>query len=204
MEYEILSGYNADVYTQLKILQSIIMSNDAIREAVTRARMLDINNYYIGAGCITQTVWNYLFNKPLDYGIKDIDFVYFDDKDLKLDSENKVILEVKKIYSDLNFQIDVKNQARVHLWYKNHFGYEIKPYTSLESAINTWPTTATAIGVRMEKDNKFKVYAPFGLNDLFGKIVRANKVQITEEIYKSKVSSWVKKWPNLKIIEWEN
>jgi hypothetical protein len=88
------------------------------------------------------------------------------------------------------------------LWYKRHFGYEIQKYKSLESAINTWPTTATAIGVRIEEDNKFKVYAPFGLNDLFGKIVRANKIQITEEIYKNKVVNWLKKWPDLNVIPW--
>ncbi|MDF2674711.1 MAG: hypothetical protein K0R09_2979, partial [Clostridiales bacterium] len=143
-------------------------------------------------------------NNPLEFGIKDIDFVYFDDKNLDFESENRVISKVKDLYSDLEIEVDVKNQARVHLWYKSHFDSTIKPYTSLESAINTWPTTATSIGVRKEKDNKVKVYAPFGLNDLFGKIVRANKVQITREIYENKVSSWLNKWPDLKIVPWEN
>jgi hypothetical protein len=203
MKYEVLPGYNMDLQTQIKHLQNIIMSNEVIYVALERAKMLDIENYYIGAGCIAQSVWNYLSDNPLDYGIKDIDFVYFDDKNLDLESENRTISEVKSLYSDFKTEIDVKNEARVHLWYESRFGFTIEPYKSLEAAINTWPTTATSIGVRIDKDNKFTVYAPFGLNDLFGKIVRANKVQITKQIYDHKVLSWVEKWPDLKIIVWD-
>lgn len=142
-------GYNLYIHTQIKILEDIIMSSEIISLALKRAKQLNIDNYYIGAGCVTQTVWNYLSNYPLDYGIKDIDFIYFDNVNLDIESENRVVLQVKQLYSDLGIEIDVKNQARVHLWYKDHFGYSIEPYTSIESAINTWPTTATAIGVRV-------------------------------------------------------
>lgn len=198
-----LTGYNLDVHAQIRVLENIIMSSAVVSTTIERAKLLNIDNYYIGAGCITQTVWNYLSNNPLDYGIKDIDFVYFDKEDLSIESENMVISKVTELYSDLKIKADVKNQARVHLWYKSKFGYEIKPFLSLESAINTWPTTATAIGVRKEANNTFKIYAPFGLNDMFGKIVRANKTQITRQIYENKVSGWLKKWPDLKIIPWE-
>lgn len=202
MKNELLNGYNLDIQLQLNALENIIMSNESLNIAIERAKFLGMDNYYIGAGCIAQTVWNYLSNNPLEYGIKDIDFVYFDDINLDFESENIIISKIKDLYSDLNLEVDVKNQARVHLWYNSRFCYSIKPYTSLESALNTWPTTATSIGVRKEKSNELKVYAPFGLNDLFGKIVRANKVQITKQIYEDKVSSWLSKWPDLNIIPW--
>lgn len=198
----ISDGYNMDLDHQLHVLETIISSSELITEALERAKLSGLDNYYIGAGCITQTVWNYLFHKPLDYGIKDIDFIYYDDNNMDYEAESKVISNLKELYSDFNIEIDVKNQARVHLWYKEHFGYEIAPYKSLEAAINTWPTTATAIGVRICENNKLKVYAPFGLNDLFGKIVKPNKVQITEEIYNKKVVNWLMKWPGLTIIPW--
>ncbi len=198
-----LTGYNLDIHAQIRVLENILMSSAVISTAIERAKLLNIDNYYIGAGCITQTVWNYLSNNPLDYGLKDIDFVYFDKEDLSIESENMVTLKVNELYSDLKIDVDVKNQARVHLWYKSKFGYEIKPYLSLESAINTWPTTATSIGVRKGENNTFRCYAPFGLNDMFGKIVRANKTQITRQIYEKKVSSWLKKWPDLEIIPWD-
>ena len=197
-----LKGYNLDIYRQIKLLEDIIMSSEMINIALKRAMQLNIKNYYIGAGCITQTVWNYLSNYPLDYGIKDIDFIYYDCMNLDFESENKVIMQVKQLYSDLKIDIDVKNQARVHLWYENRFGYSIEPYESIEAAINTWPTTATAIGIRLEKENEFNVYVPFGLNDLFGKIIRANKAQITKGIYETKVSGWLSKWSDLTVIPW--
>ncbi len=145
MKYELLNGYNSDIQTQLKVLENIIILNGSINTAIKRAKLLDIDNYYIGAGCIAQTIWNYLSDNPLEYGIKDIDFVYFDNKNLDLESEKRVISKVKNLYSDLKIEVDVKNQARVHLWYKGHFGSTIEPYASLESALNTWPTTATSI-----------------------------------------------------------
>lgn len=204
MKYELLNGYNLDIQTQLKALENIIMSNEIVCTAINRAKQLNLENYYIGAGCITQTVWNYLSFNPLEHGIKDIDFVYFDGINTDFQSENRVISQVKDLFSNLKIEVDVKNQARVHIWYESRFGKSIKPYKSLEAAINTWPTTATSIGVRKEKNGALKVYAPFGLNDMFGKILRANKTQITKDIYEKKVSSWLCKWPDLKVIPWED
>ncbi|MDD6771367.1 nucleotidyltransferase family protein [Inconstantimicrobium porci] len=203
MDKKLLNGYNLDINEQIKVLEKIVMKSKNINTVIERAESLNLENYYIGAGCIAQTVWNYLSDKPLDYGIKDIDFVYFDEKNLDEESENKVISYVKELYSDLDIEVDVKNEARVHLWYKDHFGYDIKPYTSLEDDINSWPTTSTAVGIRRDKNGAFKIYAPFGLNDLFGKIVRANKAQITKDIYENKTTRWLSKWPDLKVIPWE-
>lgn len=39
---------------------------------------LNISDYYIGAGAISQTIWNHLLNKDMSYGISDIDIVYYD------------------------------------------------------------------------------------------------------------------------------
>lgn len=204
MSNELLNGYNLDLQMQLKVLEKIIMSNKTLEEVISKAHLSGIENYYIGAGCIAQTVWNYMSGNPLEYGIKDIDFAFFDDKNIDYKCENSVVLKMKELFSNLQVDIDVKNQARVHIWYENHFGYKIQPYTSLEAALNTWPTTATAIGVRRGHNGELKVYAPFGLNDLFGKIVRANKVQINREIYEVKVSRWLSTWPDLLVIPWES
>ena len=193
-------GLNKDISTQINVLENIVMLNSNLKEILIKSKELNITDYYIGAGCIAQTVWNFLYDNPIDYGISDIDFVYFD-LNLEESAENLMAQRVNTLFSDIKIPIDVKNEARVHLWYENHFGYKIEPYNSLEESINTWPTTATSIGVRIEED-RLRVYAPFGLNDLFGGIVWANKVQITEEIYNNKVNKWHNKWPNLTIIPW--
>ncbi|HET7629593.1 MAG TPA: nucleotidyltransferase family protein [Bacillales bacterium] len=195
-----LHYYNKDLESQIDALINIVCGNDFIKEVLLKASQLELQDYYIGAGCITQTVWNHISGYPLEYGIKDIDFVYFD-RDLSEAAESEVKAVLNEKFDDLPLRLDVKNEARVHLWYKQRFGYEIQPYQSLEAAINSWPTTATAIGLR--KEDGWKVYAPYGLNDLFGMIVRANKLQITKEIYEKKVDRWTEKWGHLQVIPWE-
>lgn len=159
-------------------------------------------NYYIGAGCITNTIWNYLSGYPLTYGISDVDVVYFDNEDLSKASEQKLTEYLVDKIGDFPFRLDVKNQARVHLWYEKKFGFSIQPYVSLEDAINSWPTTATSLGIRKEQNDSFNIYAPFNLDDLFSIIVRPNKRIITREIYDNKAIKWQKKWPELTIIPW--
>lgn len=202
MSSNIKIGYNMDILSQIEVLEQIIRSNEIIYKVIEGASLLDLEHYYIGGGCISQTVWNYLSGNDLLYGINDVDFVYFDADHSDYDDENKVIIKIHELFPDIGIEVDVKNEARVHLWYESHNGYNIKPYTSLEDSINTWPTTATTVGVRLE-NNQFKVYAPFGLNDMFEKIVKANKVQITKQIYENKVEKWIKKWPDLKVIPWD-
>lgn len=196
-----MKGYNSDLQSQLEQLSIILEQNEILYDVMRKASKIGLQNYYIGAGCITQTVWNYQMGYELTNGISDIDFVYYDNSDISFSAENDAIEIIKNTIIPCEIKLDIKNQARVHLWYKERFGYDIKPYLSVEDAINSWPTTATSIGVRFENNN-LKVYAPFGLNDIFGMIVKANKVQITEEIYLQKVIKWSEKWPSLRIIPW--
>jgi len=195
-----MTGKNVQLSQQIQLLHEILQENRPLYRVIEESQALNLPAYYIGAGCIAQSVWNYQNGNPLLSGINDIDFVYFD-CDFSLESESKVIHEIESRFSDCPLKIDIKNQARVHLWYRDHFGYDIIPYDSIESAINTWPTTATSVGVRL-KDNQLQVYAPFGLNDLFSQIVRPNKAQVTEEIYNKKVYKWVQTWPSLTITSW--
>jgi uncharacterized protein len=99
-------------------------------------------------------------------------------------------------------KLDVKNEARVHLWYKDRFGYAIEPYSSSADAIATFPTTATSVGIRRIL-GKFECCAPFGLDDLFGLVVRPNKRQITRSIYEAKVDRWRSIWPGLTFQPWD-
>lgn len=184
-----------------KQLIDIIKSSPMLVEVFERSQRLNLNEYYIGAGCIVQTVWNYLIGKPLEYGIDDIDIIYFD-RDLTYEKEDRIIKITKELYSKIPIKVDIKNQARVHLWYKDKFGIDLKPYLSLEEAIDSWPTTATSLGVRLDRNEEWIIYSPYGLEDLFQLTVRANKRLITEDIYRTKHDKWIRKWPELNIIPW--
>lgn len=186
----------------LEKLYKIITKNKYLHTTLNIIKEVGSEDIFIGAGAIAQTVWNHLFGNNLEYGIEDFDIVYFNDNDLSIDAENKMINRISNKFKIIPFPLDIKNQARVHLWYKEIFGYDISPINSIEDAINRWPTTSTSIAIKLNKKNSLYVYAPFGMKDLFSGIVRANKRQITKEIYEKKVQKWIRKWPKLKVIPW--
>lgn len=192
---------NADLGTQIVLFLEIINQNTLLMNILERASALNYPQWYLGAGCLAQTVWNYYTGRPPLDSIKDIDLVYFDAQDLSKEGELHREREAQTAIGDLPLVLDVKNQARVHLWYEQKFGYAIEPYTSVEMAINSWPTTATSIGIRL-LDGSFSIYAPYGLNDLLGMMVRANKTQITKEIYEKKCICWKRIWSDLTIMPW--
>jgi len=182
-------------------LKKLISKNNHIRTILDRSSALRLPQWYLGAGCVAQTIWNLFHGFPPEKNIKDIDLAYFD-PDLSFEAEDRYIKHVQDLLGDIPVKLDVKNQARVHLWFADKFGYRIQPYRSIEEAIDTWPTTSTCVGVRI-KERKCHVYAPYGLDDLFNMVVRPNKKQIQESDYINKVKRWKKCWPRLKIIAWD-
>lgn len=183
-------------------LLRILEKNKNVQLILDRAISLNMPNWYLGAGGIAQTVWNVKHGFNPDNGIKDYDLVYYDANDVSYEAEDIFIQKGKEIFGGIPVLVEIRNQARVYLWYEKHFGKPIDQYKSVEEAISTWPTTATSIGVRKNTDGNFQIYAPFDLDDLLGMIVRANKAKITKKIYQDKVDRWIKIWPNLKIIPW--
>jgi hypothetical protein len=196
-------GYNRDLATQINCVKDILGRSGTINEVLKRAPDLQMPNWHLGAGCIAQTVWNAAQGFEPGFGIKDYDLVYYDSADLSSESENHYAAKAGRLFRDLDIAIDVKNEARVHLWYEQHFGYKIAPYESVEHAISTWPTTATSVAITTGTDGMLRLCAPFGLNDLLGLIVRPNKTQITKEIYQAKIARWVGLWPRLQILSWD-
>lgn len=188
-------------FNQIKNLENILFQNQKLKQVLQILSNSKLENYYVAAGCINQTVLNYYHNYEIDFGIEDFDIVYYDN-DLSYEKEDKVIKYVSNLLKDIPIKVDIKNEARVHLWYKEKYGNEIKPYTSVEDAISSWGTTITCIGVRLE-DDKLIVYAPYGLDDIFNMIIRPNKKQFTKEQYELKSNKWKKKWPLLQVLPWD-
>lgn len=186
---------------QIDLLSKILKKNEKLYEVLEKLSEYGLEDYYVAGGCIVQTVWNRLCKKDIDHGIGDIDLVYFDPFDRSAEAENRVAEDILRYLGPCDLELDIKNQARVHLWYRSKFGSDLEPYSSLEQAIGTWETTTTAIGVRIE-GGVLKVFAPYGLDDLFDMIFRANKVQVTQEIYEKKVEKWRSRWPEIQVIEW--
>lgn len=185
--------------SQLEEFRSILTKSKLFVDVYSRIPELRLPNWYIAAGILSQTVWNYLHNFELDAHIKDIDLVYFD-SDTSYEAEDKFIQFGKSLFQDIPVVVEIRNQARVHLWYHEHFGIHIPAYKSVEDGISSWPTTITCIGITEQFDSK--VFAPFGLDDLFNMVIRPNKCMVTKQMYKAKANRWKETWPKLTVLPW--
>lgn len=183
-------------------LQGVVEQSLLLKPLLARWHRIALPDAWLVAGAVAQTAWNALFGLPPSHGIHDVDIVYFDPNDLSEAAEAAHSARIRAEFADMPVWIDVKNEARVHLWYEAKFGFPIAPYPSTAAAIATFPTTATAIGIRPGESN-FDLCAPFGLADLSQGIVRPNKALITRDIYEKKVARWAPLWPGLRIIPWE-
>jgi uncharacterized protein len=187
----------------IKRLEAALRKNPSLSEILQRFNEIELREGWLVAGAVAQTVWNLSGEYPAERGIKDADIVYFDAADLSAETEAAHEARIRALFAHLPVKLDVKNEARVHLWYEKVFGYSIPLYISVESAIASFPTTATAIGVR-QRDAAFECRAPFGLEDLFSLVVRPNRMQISEPVYEAKVVRWRSLWPHLTFIAWND
>lgn len=142
--------------------------------------------------------------KSLNYGIKDIDIIYFNKSDVSVERDLEYYNKIKKYSDSLNYkyEIDVSNEARMHLWKKEKYNMDIEPYTCSEDAIDKWIATIHAIGIKKENGD-IKIYAPFGLSDIFNKTICPIKhIHNSKEMYQNKTNSWKERFNNLNVVQW--
>ncbi|MER5431133.1 nucleotidyltransferase family protein [Streptomyces sp. NPDC002588] len=187
---------------QLAALRTVLSRNDVLLEVLRRTAALGLPGWYVTAGCLFQTVWNVVTDRPPQAGIKDYDVFYFDDGDLTWAAEDAVIRAGREAFAGLPAEVEIRNEARVHLWYEEKFGVPCAPHTSTEAAIDSFAATTCCLGVRLEPDGRWRVYAPHGLSDVFGLVVRPNPVLAPRAVYEAKTARWREQWPELTVLEW--
>src|SRR5215472_10573309 len=141
---ESVGGERSALPGQVDALRALLRRNAAIGAILHGAPTLGLPQWYLGAGCLAQTVWNVLSGVPAAQNILDYDLVYFDAADLSDEAEARQVRRAAALFGAQGVRVDLKNQARVHLWYESRFGRAIAPYGSTRDAIDCWPTTATA------------------------------------------------------------
>jgi hypothetical protein len=180
-------------------LRAILRATPPLMQVLSVARRLCLPDWLVFSGAVYQPVLNQLTGRPLDYGIKDYDLAFFDACDLSYEAEDAVIRRVKAAFDEpLRSVVEVRNQARVHLWFEVKFG---EPYTSLSctaEALERFTSATFALGVRLESDNRLHIEAPFGLGDLFALRLRPNPCRKT--VHFARTSADVRRrWPELAI-----
>lgn len=136
--------------------REIVTRHDLVPEVLARAAELALPSWYLTAGRWCQTVRNVVTGRPPAEGSKDYDLFSFDDSDLSWDAENAVIEEGARRFADLPASVEIRNDARVHLWYEDRFGVLCAPYSSTEAAIDSrrlawgsgWPAEGSGRSTR--------------------------------------------------------
>ena len=190
------------IQQQLAHLRAAWRRNRTLTDVLARAAGMDLPGWYLVAGCLYQTVWNVVTGQPPEAGILDYDLAYFDDSDLSWDAEDAVIKAGNEIFAGLPAPVQIRNQARVHLWYEQKFGVPCPPHASTEAAIDTFEATAACLGAGRGPSGRWRIYAPYGLADMFNLVVRPNPVLAPRHVYQAKAARWRQQWPGLTVLPW--
>jgi uncharacterized protein len=190
------------IQQQLAQLRAALRRNRTLTEVLAGAARMDLPGWYLVAGCLCQTVWNAVTGQPPGAGILDYDLAYFDDSDLSWDAEDAVIRAGNEIFAGLPAPVQIRNQARVHLWYERKFGVPCPPHASTEAAIDTFEATAACLGAGRGASGRSRIYAPYGLADVFNLVVRPNPVLAPGHVYQAKAARWRQQWPDLTVLPW--
>lgn len=182
-------------------LTEIVRADAGLMHVLTVMRELDLPDWRLFSGAVYQAVWNAQTGRPVGYGIKDYDIGYFD-ADTSWDAEDAVIKRVAAAFEPpLRDQVEVRNQARVHLWFEGKFGEPYDPLTCTDDAPARFVAPAFAVGVRLEADDGLSVVAPFGLEDVFAMTIRPNPTRGLAKGWERVIANARGRWPEITVVE---
>lgn len=182
-------------------LIDIVRADPMLMQVLTTVRGLDLPDWRLFSGAVYQGVWNAQTGRPVGYGVKDYDIGYFD-PDTSWDAEDVFIKRVAAAFdAPLSSLVEVRNQARVHLWFGEHFNEPYEPLTRTDEALGRFVAPTFAVGVRLEAEGAISVAAPFGLQDVFDMVIRPNPNRPRATGWDKVIASARARWPELTVVE---
>ncbi|WP_342361021.1 nucleotidyltransferase family protein [Terrarubrum flagellatum] len=191
----------APLTEQIEAVGQIVRDDPDLMAALRLIRDLELPDGWLCGGCIYQTIWNVIACYPRRTGVKDYDIGYFDPSDLSYEAEDRVIRRVEEAGASLGLNLEVRNQARVHLWFEQRFGYAVPPLASAAEAPTRYASTTHAIGVRLTEGDRIDVVAPYGLRDIFAMHLRPNRSLPNGPTHDAKAKRCQAIWPMV-TVEW--
>jgi uncharacterized protein len=177
-----------------------ILVNPCNRAILQAWDALGLDDGWLVAGCLFQTVWNLQAGRAPGEGIKDYDLFYFDPTDLSAAAEARVQQRVDRVLGALGAPVEAKNQARVHLWYEEHFGYPYPRLADSRDGIDRFLIPATCVGVRCVAGSH-EHYAPNGLQVLYAGALAPNPLTNHLPLFRAKAASYKSRWEWLEVRE---
>lgn len=184
-----------------QLFLAYVQKNPINGQILQLAPLLGVSDWWLTAGALFQTVWNVLEGKEPRAGIRDYDLFYFDE-DTSWQAENAVILRARELFRDLGVDVEVRNEARVHLWYEDHFGVPAAPFFSTTDAVDHFAAKTCCFAVTSDQTGALTTYAPHGYDDLFARMIVPNPVIAPRDVYEAKTKRWSAEWPSLTVLPW--
>ena len=181
-------------------LERLIRATPFLIDTLRRARAMGLPDCWLVSGALYNRVWNALTGRPAAHGIKDLDLFYFD-PDTSWEAEDRMIRRAAEVFAPKP-PVELRNQARVHLWYEDHFGEAYPPLRSSREAIERFACKTHAVGARLQQDDRLEIHAPYGLADIFALRVVPNTMHNNRATHEAKAARQIALWPELEIIPW--
>lgn len=170
--------------------------NPSVAALLDRLPDLGLPQCCLTAGCLFQTVWNLRDGREPGWGIRDHDVFYWDE-DTSWVAEDDVIRRAASLTAELGLVLEIRNQARVHLWYEERFGVRYAALSTARAGIDRFLVAGTAVGIDAATG---EVYAPYGLDDLAEGLLRVNPLYPQPAQFLAKASNYRARWPWLRIV----
>jgi uncharacterized protein len=95
-----------------------------------------------------------------------------------------VIRAGETLFADLPMPVEIRNEARVHLWYADRFGIPAPPFRDCRDAIDHFAAICCCYGVTAGR-------AP-------------NRTLAPRAVYEVTAAWWAAQWPELTVLPWED
>ena len=113
-----------------------------------------------------------------------------------------MIARAAAVFAGLPLPVEVRNQARVHLWYPQKFGRPCPRYMSSSHSLGFFASRTHAVGVRYGADGQLELVAPFGLDDIFSFRITPNRVMDNQRTHETKGKRAQECWPEICVVPW--
>ncbi|SHI80119.1 nucleotidyltransferase family protein [Wenxinia saemankumensis] len=184
---------------QRAALEGIVRASPVLMRVLSAIRETGLPDGWLVSGAVYQQVWNHLAGRPDLHGVRDIDVFCFD-PDTSWDAEDA---RQRALAARLppDPPVELRNQARVHLWYEARFGAPYPPLGSAREGIDNFALRTHAVGIRLAASG-LEIHAPYGLEPIFAFRLVPNPLRASRATHEEKARRQKAIWPELTVEPW--
>lgn len=178
---------------------ALVQDDPDIAAMLAAMSTFDAPDLWLVSGALFQTVWNALDGRPRGHGIVDYDLFYFDE-DASEEAEDRWIQRAKTHFAFAPREVQLRNQARVHIWYTKKFAIAYPQLHTSCDGVRQFLMPACMVAVRPKPQGGLELFAPLGLDDIFDRIIRPNPLWQgpPRAEYLVKAKRYMRDWPSLR------